>query len=387
MIGKASFGIGPVVLSMATNQLDSYIQAKIWSLDAPDEAMQLEKAYGLASGTVRQFRFVGPRRLAFSPNMERAISVMSSDFDIVHEHGIWTAISRVVNKWRLRTGGPTVISPHGSLEPWALRRSKWRKRLALASYERHNLRNTSCLHALSQSEARDFRKFGLCGPIAVIPNGIPESWLTAKGDGLSFRRRHGISNSVFVMLFLGRITPKKGLPMLFRAMARLKRKLGKWILAVGGVEEFAHKRELISLMRQLALEPYVKFVGPLYDQDKVDAFAAADLFVLPSLSEGAPISILEALGAGIPVLTTEASPWEDLLRYRCGWWTDISEQGIADALDDVFRQPKAALNEMGERGRVLVANSYTWKRIAAQTSALYQWLLRGGSIPDFVMME
>lgn len=387
LTGKASFGIGPVVLNMAAHQVDLGISPNIWSVDVPDEARKLEKTYGLASGLIRLFSVAGPRRLAYSPEMEKSIIAQQSDFDIVHQHGIWTATSRVTLKWRVRTGRPTVIVPHGSLSPWALNRSFWKKRIALAFYESDNLHQASCLQALSNREAMEFRDFGMHNPIAVIPNGISEAWLVSRGDGFTFRRRYGIPDTARVMLFLGRITPIKGLPMFLRAIARSREHLGDWILVVAGVNEFGHQRELESIVAKLALEPYVKFFGPQYDQDKIDAFKAADLFVLPSLSEGSPVAILEALGTGIPVLTTKATPWEDLLKYHCGWWVDISEQAMCDALKDVGQQPLTTLREMGQRGRDVVTKSYTWGQIGLKTLALYRWLLRGDPVPNFVMME
>ena len=70
---------------------------------------------------------------------------------VIHQHGIWTGVSAATRSWRVRRHGVSVIAPHGSLNAWALRRSRWKKALALAVYERSNLRNASCLHALSQT--------------------------------------------------------------------------------------------------------------------------------------------------------------------------------------------------------------------------------------------
>ena len=131
----------------------------------------------------------------------------------------------------------------------------------------------------------------------------------------------------------------------------------------------------------------MKFVGPQFDQEKREAFAAADLFVLPSYSEGAPMTVLEALGAGVPVLTTKASPCEYLVTQHCGWWPEISESSIAEALKSALKQPIGELREMGKRGRDLVSDKYTWDKIAEQTLMLYDWLLERGPQPDFIVKE
>ncbi len=384
-VGKCSFGVGPVVLNLARGQEALEHRVEIWSCDSEAEARELEQQNRLLSNTIHTFPIVGPSRLAYSPAMGRAIARRANDFDVVHQHGIWTAISHVTNQWGARTGRPTVIAPHGSLDAWALRRSIWKKRLALIIYERKNLHYASCLHALSPREEEGFRTYGLRNPIAIIPNGIADDWLDSNGDAHAFRRRFGLSNETRLLFFLGRITPIKNLPMLVRAMSALKSDLASWRLIIAGVNEFGHQPEVEALVKQLGLGAYVKFIGPLYGQDKRDAFAAADLFVLPSHSEGAPVAILEALGAGIPVLTTQAAPWRELITRRCGWWTKISEPAIRQALHEAIYTPREELRRMGQRGKALIVEKYTLSKVAEQTISLYNWLLGKGERPTFVV--
>jgi glycosyltransferase involved in cell wall biosynthesis len=386
-VGRASFGIGPVVLSIVASQRVLGLHADIWCYDGKTEISQLQHSYDLGNQTIRSFSISGPDRLGYSPAMERDMVVQAGSYDVVHQHGIWTGVSRVTNCYRAHNSKPTIISPHGSLDAWALKRSIWKKRLARILYEGKNLREAACLHALSKREAEGFRAIGLRNPIAVIPNGISETWLASTGDGSAFRRKHGLPEKVKLLLFLGRITPIKGLPMLVRALSGLKQQGEDWKLVIAGVDEFSHQKEVQLLVEQLAMEPYVQFVGSLFGQDKRDAFAATDLFVLPSYSEGAPIVILEALGSGVPVLATKASPWEELVTYRCGWCSDISENAIVDALEDALQKPREILREMGQRGKSLVQERYTWFQVAEKTALLYEWLLGREKQPDFVIKD
>lgn len=386
-VGRTSFGIGPIVLNLATIQQYLGNTVSIWCFDTPAEARHLEESYELLTQTIHTFPVLGPHRLGYSPALEEMILEEGMSFDVVHQHGIWTGVSRAVNKWRTGTGHPTVISPQGSLEPFALRKSNWKKRLALMFYERENLQSVGCMQALSMQEVTDFRAFGLHSPIAIVPNGISDKWLSQYYDSQRFRLKHNIPDEIRTMLFLGRITPKKGLPMLLHAMNRHRDLLRGWRLIIAGVDEFKHQQEIGALAEELALQSWVQFVGPQFDQDKRDAFAAADVFILPSHSEGAPVAILEALGAGVPVCTTKASPWPELIMHNCGWWTDISVEAIADALLDVLHQPKPVLQTMGERGKRLVSEKYAWSHIAEQTLELYHWLVESSTSPAFVLME
>ena len=387
LVGKNSFGIGPVVLGLAHAQQAMGCQVEIWSYDSETEAREMENHYGLNGHTIRCFSTIGPRWLGYSPYMERELVARADKFDVVHQHGFWTAILHATNRWRAVSEGPMVIAPHGTLDRWALRRSVWKKRLALLLYGQRNLREASCLHALSMMEADSFRLFELKNPIAVIPNGISEDWLQGHGEASAFQHDLNLPDGIRIMLFLGRITPKKGLPMLVRAMQTIRSRLGGWRLIIAGVDEFGHQQEVESLVRRLNMNGVVQFIGPLYGQNKRDAFAAADLFVLTSHSEGAPVTILEALGAGVPVLVTRASPWKELHTNHCGWWVDISTESIAEALEGAINIPKETLHEMGQRGRELVYAHYTWHKVARKTLLLYEWLLWRHQQPDFVLLD
>ena len=387
LIGKRSFGVGPVVLGLALGQKAAGHHVEVWCQDAASEIAELTATDKLASEIICSFPHIGHERLGYSPSMEKEISARANDFDIVHQHGLWTAIMRVTNIWQEKTRRKTVIAPHGTLAPWALRKSPWKKRLSLWLYGRKNLSRAGAFHALSTQEATDIRQFGMHQPIAVIPNGISDDWLQNQGDRERFLQAFSLQENERIMLFLGRITPIKGLPMFIQALYESKDILDGWRLIIAGVDEFGHEREVRALVEQLDMKQFVHFVGPLYGKDKQDAFAAAQLFVLPSHSEGAPIVILEALGAGTPVLTTKASPWQELVTHNCGWRTDISVKALANTLQDALYCSESELTEMGKRGKELISEKYTWSRIAERTLELYTQLLNGGETPDFVITE
>jgi glycosyltransferase involved in cell wall biosynthesis len=320
--------------------------------------------------------------------MERAAAgSMGRSVDIVHQHCLWLANSRTTFYLYKNRKVPSVIAPHGSLEPWALQRSSLKKRIALSLYERNNLYKASCLHALSELEVTGFREFGLRNPIAIIKNGISQSWLDSEGDSAGFRSKFNIHPEKRIALFLSRITPVKGIPLLIEALAMIRETLDNWILVLAGADEFHHLREIQAAVNKNNLDDHVVFSGLLADQTKRDAYAAADLFVLPTRREAAPIVVLEALGAGIPVITTKGAPWQDLITHDCGWWTDISANALASALKDAAMKSPAALKAMGGRGRTLVSSHYTWKQAAQMTIKLYEWLLGRGERPAFVITD
>lgn len=387
-IGHTSFGLGQVALNLAREQNALGDEAWIWCVSPASDVQWASDSSDLARSRIRTFSAIGPSRLAFSPAMvSAAIGKNGDGIDVAHQHGIWTACSISTNTLHRYHSLPYVVAPHGSLDPWALGRSLWKKWIASIAYQDANLRSAACLHALAEKEATGFRTYGLRNPIAIIPNGISDTWLKSVGDASKFRKQFDIPADVRLMLFLSRITPKKGLPMLLQALSVATGEISDWWLVIAGADEFGHEAEVRALVDRLRMADRVRFIGPVLGQAKRDTFAAADLFVLPSFSEGAPMVILEALGAGLPVLTTRASPWRDFLEYRCGWWTDIDAAAIRDALSEAARLTKQELIEMGMRGKALVATKYTWSRVGQMTSILYEWLLGRIPQPSFVSLD
>ena len=378
--GAAGFGVGTVVRELSTAQSELGMGMKVWSTDT-----NADRPDGLGDGVIRtRFPTCGPSRLAWASAMMKMARADDRPAAI-HQHGIWTAVSSVTRFLHEQRGVPSVIAPHGSLQDWALHKSRMRKALALRLYERENLFNCSCLHALSATELADCRAFGLRNPIAIIPNGVSEQWLASSGDGLAFRLKHHIDAETRALLYVSRVTPKKGLPMLCRAIAEIGDTMRGWVLIIAGPDEFGHMAELAELIRRLGLERSVQFVGPLYGADKRDAFAAADAFVLPSYSEGLPMGVLEAMGVGVPVVVTDATPICEISQERCGWRVPADRSSLADALVELSQCRNDELLLMGQNGKRVVASRYTWQQVARMTLELYGWLSGDTGRPSFVV--
>ena len=244
-----------------------------------------------------------PQFWGYAPGLEA--SLLESDLDVLMTHGIWQYASVATLQWHRKTGRPHVIHPHGMLDPWALKNSWWKKQLAARLYENANLHGSACLRALCESEAESMRAYGLTNPICVIPNGIdlpdttiqhPSPWAD-KADGRK------------VLLYLGRLHPKKNIKPLIQAWAAMQKETAAakdWALAIVGWDQNGHEDELKSKVCELGVEDSVFFPGPLFGEAKAAAYQHASAFVLPSLSEGLPMVVLEAWAYALPVLMTDA---------------------------------------------------------------------------------
>lgn len=387
-IGKSSFGIGQISVSLAQAQYALNHDVAIWCLDDDENITWASETHGFPSKFIAGFKLTGPQKLWFSRDIKKKARESEKDaFDIIHQHGIWTGTSSATLIFSKEKNIPTVIAPHGSLNRWVLGLSRWKKNIALAAYERSNLKLASCLHATSKNEISDFRDFGLKNPIAYIENGIQEKYLLVKGNADRFRKQYGIADNKRILFFLSRISPKKGLIMLVNAINSIREDFSGWQLIIAGVDEFNHKKDVESLIKQLDLEDKITIIGSLFDEAKNDAFAASELFILPSYSEGSPMVVLDSLAAGVPVITTKASSWNDLTEYNCGWWTDINTFSISNAVREAVALSKKDLKEMGENGRKLISARYTWQELAMKTIRLYNWLLKRDEKPNFVTLD
>jgi glycosyltransferase involved in cell wall biosynthesis len=225
-------------------------------------------------------------------------------------------------------------------------------------------------------EADHLRQLGLTVPIAIIPNGVvvPNQWKQSSSRDASRRA-----------LFLSRIHPKKGLPMLIDAWEEVRPH--GWELVIAGPSESKHRGELEAEVQKHGLQDVVSFLGPVADENKWTLYRESDLFVLPTHSENFGVVVAEALASGIPALTTTGAPWSVLEERKCGWWVDPEESAIAGALREATQYTDKERLEMGRRGRKLVVKQFSWASVARKMKAAYQWVVGEASCPEFVRRE
>src|ERR1051326_4072145 len=147
-------------LSQSLHQA-SGAEVSVLSLEDPWTAQDIVQWAPL---TVQAHSIRGPVQFGFSPKLNRALHQASPS--LVHLHGLWRYSSVMVRRWAHHTKRPYVLSPHGMLEPWALRQSRWKKRLAFWLYVGPALRQAGCLRATSRMEAESIRRAGCINPIA-----------------------------------------------------------------------------------------------------------------------------------------------------------------------------------------------------------------------------
>jgi poly(glycerol-phosphate) alpha-glucosyltransferase len=222
---------------------------------------------------------------------------------------------------------------------------------------------------------------------------------------------------VKTLLFLGRLHPKKGLVNALRAWASARKRSGgaalEWRFVIAGWDQGGHEAELIQLCGELGLksalsderrrsgrqkltvenscgegeclDTEVLFHGPAFGQEKEDLLRSADAFILPSLSEGLPMSVLEAWSYGLPVLMTPQCNLAEGFSIDAGIRIETRIEDIGSGLEALFLMSDGDRKGMGERGRELVRERFTWRRVAAEMKSVYEWVLGGGPPPECIV--
>ena len=300
--------------------------------------------------------------------------------DILHQHGIWMGLSHTVASWGYRNGKPVVISPRGMLDPWALAQARAKKRIAAFLYETRNLRQANVIHALNRAEAQAIRAYGLSAPIALIPNGTELPDLSPLPPPPNFLQLDGRRT----LLYIGRLHDKKCPRQLIEAwIAVCKDKPAHdWRLVVAGWGEPTYTRSLVSLAARAGLGDRLILLGPVYGGQKKSLFANADAFILPSLSEGLPVSVLEAWSYGLPVFMSHACNLPEGFSNGAALPVSCDPASLANDLRAFLSRDD--LVKIGSHGRRLVESRFTWEKVGRDFSDVYSWCRSGGTPPNCI---
>jgi glycosyltransferase involved in cell wall biosynthesis len=334
-------------------------QVTVCTTDACDEHSRLGPAAPAAADSrgsvdVRVFRNMS-NRLAyhfqfFTPvGLSAYLRRAAASFDVAHVHACHNLPGAIAARVLGQAGVPYVISPNGTGP--AIERRVMAKRIFTATAGRHVLRDAARVLAVTAAERTQLLALGIdAARIAIVPNPIDHEEFDRMPDGGSFRRTHGLERRPLV-LFLGKLTPRKGVDILLRAFAQLK--ATNAVLVIAG-NDMGSGAAANVLARRLGLGDRVIHTGLLRAGARLGALRDADVVVYPSRDEVFGLVPLEALCCGTPVVVCDDSGCGEVIA-RTGGGRLVPHGdpiALADAIESVLDSPEAW------RDRVVIAAAH-----------------------------
>lgn len=353
---------------------------------------------------VRFFEFVGSTGWQYSPRMTRALKENLKAFDMAYIVAVWNYPVLIAAYYCRKYGKPYIISPRGLLYPVATSKKFWKKLPYYYLVAKRSLKYATGIHYTTEDEVEKCHSsLGLKNKAIVIPNGVSSYQFEDPQRTDKFKNRYRLLNGKKVILFLSRISWKKGLDLLVDAYAKLveerddihlvivgnddegySKKVKQWVknhglnyVDYGCYQQSGIKGGRIKSkngIRKEAEEKDIKvtFTGMLEGNEKFEALMGSDIFVLASYSENFGMAVVEAMACGIPVIISN----------QVGIHTKVEENraGLVTECDagSVYRCMKLILDDnnlakkLSENGKRLVSNYYRMDRVSDMMLDLFE---------------
>jgi len=314
------------------------------------------------------------RAISWNPAVKRYCRARLQNFDVVHIFGLYDLLGPAVAATCRVRKIPYVLEPIGMFVP--IVRNFLLKTLYHFAWGRRMFKGASAVVATSDQEVQELVAGGVpSGKIVLRRNGVevPSSW----PEPGAFRRSHGISRDVKLILFLGRLSAKKSPDLLLQAIAKLPTGLdGKALQMVfAGPDEGGMRAQLEEMAAQLGVRTRTQFVGPLFGKDKWAAYRDADVFVLPSQNENFGNTAAEAVAASTPVIVTEQCGIAPLLANEAGLVVRHDSASLSEALASVLSTEETHARLAA--GCAKVTSRLGWEEPVREMETLYARLASG----------
>lgn len=310
---------------------------------------------------VTYFPAAAKRQSFIAPAMLPALARRMREFDAVHTHMLWAfpgiAVARLADVLRV----PYVVTPHGSLDPWALAQRRWLKRLFLLASESRTLRRAARVHYTAEAERTSVPRELQRLRSVVIPNIVDASRFTT-GDP-------GASDDILV---LGRIHAMKGFDAMIPALPAIVAAYPHARLVIAGPDEAGYRTEVERMIDAHGVRAAVHFTGHVDAAERARLFASSAVLAQPSYRENFGMAVAEAMAAGLPVVVSDrVNICDDITAAGAGLTVPREPHALSRALIELLADP-ARRRRMGANGRRLVEQRYAPAVVAGELIALYE---------------
>ncbi len=302
--------------------------------------------------------------------MRRWLSKNLNDIDIAHMHGHRHFLNNIAFEALKEKNIPYVFSAHGTF--LRIERRLFLKKIFDLFWGNKIIQNASHFIAVSEKEADQYVSMGIPREkISVVYNGIDiDDYKNLPEKGI-FRRRYTLTGKK-VVLYLGKITPRKGVDILVQAVAELSD--NNLLLVIAG-NDMGFKSQVVKLIKEYGIEERVIFTDLLVDREKLSAYIDSDVLVYPSTLEIFGLVPFEAIMCGTPVIATDDCGCGEIIgRIGAGYIVKYGDvDGLGNTILEVLNNREEAHKRV-QKGQEFIRQHLRWKDISKQIEGVYRTL-------------
>jgi glycosyltransferase involved in cell wall biosynthesis len=364
-LDPATGGVAAAVIALSRALVRQGHEVHIVALDDP-HAPWLAKiglpVHGLGAGTT-SYRY----SRALPPWLDKH----GADYTHVLVHGLWQHLAFAAFRRYAGSATPYYVFPHGMLDPW-FKRTYPLKHLKKWLYwpwaDYRVLRDAAAVIFTSEEEKLQARQsFWLyrCNE-KISPLGVEAPDVAGAGAKETFLTRFPESRDTRLLLFLGRLHPKKGCDLLLESFARVASGDQRLGLVLAGPDQIGWEATLRQRAGELRPRGPVIFAGMLEGELKRGAFEAADAFILPSHQENFGMAVTEALAMNLPVLISDrVNIWREILADNAGYIEHDDLAGTARLIERWRDTPESERDRMRQNAKRCFSNRFDLNRAVA----------------------
>ena len=324
-----------------------------------------------------------PAVFATSWPMARRLHSLMADVDVVHVHALYLFHDWAVSRYSRRFGKPYILMPHGALDPFIYSRHRWRKSIVECAFQNEMARRAAGLHYTTIEEWKLARPHVSNLRGAILSIGVDLDDVAHLPPPQMLRARYPMIGDRKVVLFLGRLSYKKGIDIVIRAFAEVAKQRDDVFLVLAGPDDGV-RRASEALIAQCGIAERSIFTGMTLGEEKRIVLGGSDIFILPSHSENFGITVAEAAASGIPVvISDQVNIWRDFHDAQAGLTAPPTVADFTEHLKVLLENPKRAV-ELGQRGAELVRRRFSWDILGCRYEEMYSTVVRGGTLPELV---
>jgi poly(glycerol-phosphate) alpha-glucosyltransferase len=318
----------------------------------------------------------GFKKIGFNPFFLKNLN--KSNADIGHIHSLWSYTTYALYKWSKKNNKPYLLSVNAYLFDSALSQSKIIKKLALYLGIRKVIKHASCIHVNTMNEYEAVRALGYTNPISIISNGVQLPNLNNDHLSSPWLKIENTKNKK-ILLYLSRIHPQKGIQLLVDSWKELRDSmlLSDWHLVIVGFqkEKSLFENTIIDMVDNYNLNNSVTMLSGQFDESMKACYSHCSGFILPSFNEGSSIAALNALAFSKPTVITNGCNITNAIENGSAIGIETNIESIKNGILTLIEMTDSERENLGQKGRLLVEENYTWESVSDQFFEIYSWLM------------